>query len=284
MYTKLRVLLSALLVFGVAACDVSTPSERSTVASAPPVSFEHLESVVRLAAAAASPGQHPSPGAGTLTQLPDGTYQFTPPPHAAQSARLQASSSPRLITLDERGRVTRIRRDPDDKTIRALESFGKGWAGDFDSILPKESMPEMKIAALVEFKRPVKEQRLGRLNFAENALPVFISGARPSGLPIYWSGEEGCPEVAGQGTCREYSTVQQFRAWAARLTPADDVTLEGFGLSVADIRTAADEGLIYGTLIENASPDFLRDLREHPNVGGVWITDMQPCREQRTCP
>jgi hypothetical protein len=174
--------------------------------------------------------------------------------------------------------------DPNNMTIKALKSFGKGSIGDFNSSIPRDSTSRTKIAALVEFKRPIKEQRLGPLNFAEKALPIFISGARPSGLPIYWSGEEGCPEAAGRDTCREYSTVQQFKAWAARLTSADNVTLKGFGLSVADIRTAADGGLIYGTLIESASPDFLRNLMKHPNVSGVWITDMQPCRKQSACP
>ncbi|MCK2219846.1 hypothetical protein MF672_039525 [Actinomadura sp. ATCC 31491] len=137
---------------------------------------------------------------------------------------------------------------------------------------------------MIEFRRPVKEQKIGPLNFAENALPTFISGARPSGLPIYWSGEEGCPETAGRIVCREYSTVEQFKAWAAQLTPADDVTLSGFGLSVAAIRTAADKGLIHGTLIENASLEFLRALMNHPNMGEVWITDVQPCSDDRTCP
>ncbi|MER7505967.1 hypothetical protein AB0L05_24110 [Nonomuraea pusilla] len=140
------------------------------------------------------------------------------------------------------------------------------------------------MTAVIEFKEPIKEQKLGPLDFANNAIPAFLSRARLSGPPIFWSGEEGCPKGAVRVDCREYSSVQQFKAWASELTSNDDATLKGFDLSLSDIEKAASEELIYGTLIDSASPAFLRGLMKHPNVGGVWITDMQPCQKRETCP
>jgi hypothetical protein len=171
-----------------------------------------------------------------------------------------------------------------DRTVRAVDDFGKGMAGDGSAWILGSLPTGVKVTAVVEFRQPIKEQKLGSLDFADGVMPVFLSRARLSGPPIFWSGDEGCPEGTAHAGCREYSSVQQFKAWAAKLIPNDDTTLRGFGLSLADIRKAASEGLIYGTLIDTASPAFLRDLMRHPNIGGVWITDMQPCPRKQPCP
>ncbi|GLW20182.1 hypothetical protein [Microbispora triticiradicis] len=197
-------------------------------------------------------------------------------------ARISPSSY--AVTLDAAGKVVQVPEPSPDPISRALlglrtgAGFGTEAKGDGSAWVLKGLPPGLTVEAIIEFKNPVTEKTLG----VENGPPerVLLSRSRKADSPLYWDGDEGC---APGSRCVEWSSVDQFRSWVARLAGADELNLRKFGLELGELRKAASDGLIYGVVTES-SPRRVREMSRDENVLGVWITDIWPCPRKERCP
>ncbi|MEV6980384.1 hypothetical protein AB0M95_03870 [Sphaerisporangium sp. NPDC051017] len=266
-------------------CSQNTPVNGPAGATTELVTRDHLETVVKLAVAVTNPADRLAVTGSRLDETRDG-YEFQPTSLSFPAFHEQFISwrVPYAVRLDKTGHVQEVRQMPENRTSVAVREFSKGQNGDGSDWILKGLGAGVRMTVLIQFKNPVKESKLDLLGPVENASPVFLSGARRASDPIYWSGDEGCFNSSLQSGCAGYSSVAQFRSWVSQLRPEDDVTLSGFGLSVAELRQVAAAGLIYGTIVDGGSPAVIRELKKHPNVSGMWIVDMRPCPPEDECP
>ncbi|MBE3009594.1 hypothetical protein IL992_10340 [Microbispora sp. NEAU-D428] len=277
-------LLSALVVslLATSACGDSGTSS----ASRPSVpSLGHAELVVKAAAAITNPGRrldlrnwHQESRGNSHRMGPTGELW------SGYRGPVRLSPSSYVVTLDAAGGVVEVPSPSQDSISRALlglgtgAGFGTGAKGDGSAWVVKSLPAGLTVEAIIEFKKPMTEKALG----VENGPPerVLLSRSRKSGSPLYWDGDEGC---APGSRCVEWSSVEQFKSWVARLGGADEAILRKFGLNLGELRKAAVDGLIYGVITES-SPTRVREMIRDKNVLGVWVTGMWPCPKKEPCP
>ncbi|WP_204048213.1 LamG-like jellyroll fold domain-containing protein [Microbispora siamensis] len=260
----------------------------SEAASAPRPSApfpDHAELVVKLAAVTTNPGRRLD--LRNWYREPQGSgYRIGATGELWSGFRgpVRISPSSYAVTLDAAGKVVQVPEPSPDPISRVLlglgtgAGFGTAAKGDGSAWVLKRLPSGLTVEAIIEFKKPVTEKALG----VENGPPerVLLSRSRKAGSPLYWDGDEGC---APGSRCVEWSSVNQFRSWVARLAGTDESNLRKFGLALGELRKAASDGLIYGVITES-SPRRLREMSRDKNVLGVWITDMWPCPKKESCP
>lgn len=285
MHTSRLIYLLLATAFMAGSCSQASLMDKPVAKATPLVTRDHLELVVKLAVIVTNPSDGLSISSGRLDDTQDG-YEFHPTLVSFPTFEGQATSwqVPYVVKLDRSGRVREVSKMPENRMSRAVRQFGIGINGDGSNWILGKLRSGIRTTVLLEFKKPILERNFDTIGRAENAFPIFLSRARRSGHPIYWSGNEGCFKSSAFPRCIEYSSVEQFRSWVFQLRPEDDAILDGFGLSVAELQQIAAEGLVYGTIVDGGSPEFLRELQRNPNLAGMWIVDMRPCPPADDCP
>ncbi|MBB5625051.1 hypothetical protein BJ981_000750 [Sphaerisporangium krabiense] len=285
MRTGRLVFLLAAAITASVSCSQSPPAADIVGAANERIERDHLEAVVKLAVAVTNPADRLAVTGSRLDESMDG-YEFRPISvfFPTSSGVFSSARVPYAVRLDKSGHVQEINQMPENRLSLAMGEFGNERNGDGSDRVLKSVGSGVRTTVLIKLRQPVQERDLNLFVSSESSAPVLLSGVRRTGNPIYWSGEEGCFKSATQRDCASYSSLAQFKSWVAQLRPNDDTTLNGFGLSVAELRQAATAGLIYGTIVDGGSPAAIRKLRKHPNVSGMWITDMRPCPRGDECP
>ncbi|WP_147269047.1 hypothetical protein [Sphaerisporangium album] len=106
---------------------------------------------------------------------------------------------------------------------------------------------------------------------------IFLSGPL-AGKPLSWEPTSFC-RYRGFDTCHLSGNaeplVTEFRRWVSLLEPKDSPVLEQFGLNIADLRSRASEGLVYGFTAKNI-PDSISKLVADPRVRAAFVVDVRP--------
>ncbi|MFC7387515.1 hypothetical protein [Sphaerisporangium rhizosphaerae] len=240
--------------------------------------------VVKLATIATNPADRLAVYLGNIEDTPNG-YEFHPGMVSFSTFKGLSTSQyvPYSVSLDRLGRVRRIYAMPESVASRALLEFGTGVDGDGSAWILKRLGAGVRIAAIVEYKKPVSEEGFRPRFMYDNSARILLSRARRDGYPIYWDGGQGCQGSTTPAICSG-SPVTQFRDWVSKLGPQDDGTLRGFGLSVGELRKAASDGLIHGIIADGGSAQVMRALQRDSNVSGIWIIDIRPCLPTDDCP
>ncbi|MER5645562.1 hypothetical protein [Streptosporangium sp. NPDC002524] len=246
------------------------------------VTNDHLLTVVGNAAMVANPEHKFIMGGSELWPVLGGyEFRFTgiaARPYAGPSISFE---SPYWVKMSPSGEVRDVSKLPPTGLTAAVDEFGSGARG----ISGVESLSELKpgvmTTTVIEFKKPVTEKSLGLENGP--ARDVFLSRGRVGGEAMYWPAHEGCSDKGLPEPCVDYSSVSQFRSWVSTLTAEDEPILARFGLNLADLRSAAHDGLIYG-IIANFAPYAIRKHAKGKNVQAVWITEIRSCPAKKDCP
>ncbi|MBE3009596.1 hypothetical protein IL992_10350 [Microbispora sp. NEAU-D428] len=276
---KICASMVAVLAMSIACGATSKPLPRSSGDFSP----AHLVTVLRGAIVISNPGTPLLVSDSRLQRIPGG-YEFRVSGEE-WSGYYQASTPvmdidhPLTVTLDHSGNVRDISKLPFSRLDGALRNFGRGAGDESDWILPRLSAG-IRVRAVAEFEIPMSERELA-WNYQSNR--YFLSRGSGSGRPIYWGGDIECPAPSVRRDCDSHSAIDTFRAWVGQLTEKDRLILDKFGISLDALRVTAKEGRIYG-LIQQASPQVIRQFKKNRNVRSLWIVDMWPCRKKEACP
>ncbi|NUW30141.1 hypothetical protein HTZ77_01665 [Nonomuraea sp. SMC257] len=131
--------------------------------------------------------------------------------------------------------------------------------------------------AVVEFDKPLSLGELGAFPAACAARLVYER--RPGATPITWdttTWDRVLPGMRIDLPC-DKSTAQDlehFRRWVGMLRDHDEGNLRRFDLSLARLRKASADGLVYGYVDSMARIKDLRKLIEDPRVRTVHLADV----------
>ncbi|GAA3189047.1 hypothetical protein [Nonomuraea roseoviolacea] len=131
--------------------------------------------------------------------------------------------------------------------------------------------------AVVEFDKPLTLGELGAFPAACTARLVYER--RPGATPITWDTTTWDRALPGEKmglSCDKESAqdLEHFRRWVGMLRDHDDANLRRFDLSLARLRKASADGLVYGYVDDLVTIKELRRLIEDPRVRTVHLADV----------
>ncbi|MEV0148162.1 MULTISPECIES: hypothetical protein [unclassified Nonomuraea] len=184
------------------------------------------------------------------------------------------------ITQDFFGRVGRLPLGnyANTRLSSALGEVGTDLAGKEQVRKVLARLPTaLNAMAVVEFTSPVTPEELGRLGHGCTARVVYER--RPGSVPITWdmtTWDRAPLNMEKETPCDAQPRVdlENFRRWVGMLRDYDDANLHRFDLSLARLRKAAKEGLVYAYMDDLASVEDLRKLLEDPRVRTIRLADV----------
>ncbi|MEV0584556.1 hypothetical protein [Nonomuraea sp. NPDC050310] len=145
----------------------------------------------------------------------------------------------------------------------------------------KQLPAAQQVLVLVELTKPLPETALDRILAYRNSewKRFFLSGTQTlSEKPLYWwPGWNGCSAVViRSNNCGHRSVTADFREWVSQLSEEDAENLQKIGLDLQQMRTAAEEGLIYGFIDTRSGSRDLMELLERPEIRTVKVLERVP--------
>ncbi|MGW5262387.1 hypothetical protein ACWEQG_15530 [Microbispora sp. NPDC004025] len=161
---------------------------------------------------------------------------------------------------------------------RALMNVGTSLQPKEDSRGVLARIPEeLNALAVVEFAKPLTTDELAAFvvrnkSYAEK----MVLERRPGSIPITWGGMTTWDREPTPGADDEpiKSDFGNFRRWVGILEDYDDDNLHDFDLSLARLRKAADDGLVYAYVDSLSTIGQLRKVIEDPLVRTVRVADV----------
>ncbi|NUW41049.1 hypothetical protein [Nonomuraea rhodomycinica] len=131
--------------------------------------------------------------------------------------------------------------------------------------------------AVVEFDNPLTLGELGA--FPATCAARLVYERRPGATPITWDTTTWDRLLPGEKMglpCDKESAqdLEHFRRWVGMLRDHDEANLRRFDLSLARLRKASADGLVYGYVDDVARVKDLRKLIENPRVRTVHLADV----------
>ncbi|TQS24769.1 hypothetical protein [Microbispora sp. KK1-11] len=160
----------------------------------------------------------------------------------------------------------------------ALMNVGTGNQPKEDSRKVLARLPEgLNALAVVEFAKPLTNDELAAFTarYKSHADKVVFE-RRPRSIPITWGGPTMWDRAPMPGSDAEpiKSDLAKFRRWVGILKDYDDDNLHDFDLSLARLRKAANDGLVYAYVDSSATIGELRKIIEDPLVRTVRVADV----------
>ncbi|MFF4195725.1 hypothetical protein [Nonomuraea sp. NPDC001831] len=122
----------------------------------------------------------------------------------------------------------------------------------------------------------------GKLNAADVVFfSPFKAPSRGAGLlrsrvePIGWDWSPEIRRLMGRAGDPDGNQLEEFRYWVSRLDRDADLMLRHFGLSLADLRQRANQGLVYG-YVDVASGKDQIEMLNSPMIAWVRIVNADP--------
>ncbi|MEV4456510.1 hypothetical protein [Microbispora sp. NPDC049633] len=161
---------------------------------------------------------------------------------------------------------------------RALMNVGTTLQRKEDSRKVLARIPEgLNALAVVEFARPLTTDELVAFTTEHKSYAdKVVLERRPGSIPITWGGMTMWDRAPMPGADDEpiKSDFGNFRRWVGILEDYDDDNLHDFDLSLARLRKAADDGLVYAYVDSLSTIGQLRKVIEDPLVRTVRVADV----------
>ena len=178
---------------------------------------------------------------------------------------------PVSVTFDRDSAVTRVSPLPETRLGKVLKSLGVSKGGAEGMRESRELLSEVgrsvEVVAVAELTEPMTEVALlskdSGLSKPQRVLLSAGGGQLPFGNSLY------CAQK-----CEEQSYEAAFQEWVATLRPQDRSTLKAFGLDLEPLRTASQQGKIYGLIYENYDALTLLGISKSPKVKALYVADV----------
>jgi hypothetical protein len=160
----------------------------------------------------------------------------------------------------------------------ALMNVGTGIQPKEDSRKVLARLPEgLNALAVVEFAKPLTTDELAAFTARNKSdADKVVLERRPRSIPITWGGSTMWDRGLMRGSDDEpiKSDLANFRRWVGILKDYDDDNLHDFDLSLARLRKAANDGLVYAYVDSLVTIGDLRKIIEDPLVRTVRVADV----------
>ncbi|MEV4296971.1 hypothetical protein [Microbispora rosea] len=160
----------------------------------------------------------------------------------------------------------------------ALMNVGTGNQPKEDSRKVLARLPAgLNALAVVEFAKPLTADELVAFTARNKSdAEKVVLERRPTSIPITWGGTTMWDRALMRGADDEpiTSDLANFRRWVGILKDYDDDNLHDFDLSLARLRKAADDGLVYAYVDSLVTIGELRKVIEDPLVRTVRVADL----------
>ncbi|MBN6052688.1 hypothetical protein JYK22_12190, partial [Nonomuraea sp. RK-328] len=139
-------------------------------------------------------------------------------------------------------------------------------------------LPEsLNALAVVEFAKPLTTAEFGA--FGTGCYGRAVYERRPGSVPITWDGftyDRVFRDLDPNPPCEKAPAqdLEIFRRWVGMLHDYDEANLRRFDLSLARLRKASADGLVYGYVDSMARIKDLRKLIEDPRVRTIHLADV----------
>ncbi|MDR8408488.1 hypothetical protein MTP10_07030 [Nonomuraea sp. 3-1Str] len=139
-------------------------------------------------------------------------------------------------------------------------------------------LPEaLNAMAVVEFAEPLTPAEFAK--FGQGCGGPAVYERRPGSVPITWTNttyDRAYPDLELGPPCGKEpeQNLEIFRRWVGMLRDYDEANLRRFDLSLARLRKAAKDGLVYAYVDDLASVGDLRKLLDDPRVRTIRLADV----------